>query len=48
MLAAVVVRAKGWKLVPLNRTADAFPKPGRFNEPVIISVWLAETSEEDA
>ncbi len=38
VLSAVVVRAKGWKVVPLKRTADAFPKPGRFKEPVSISV----------
>jgi len=48
VLAALLVRMKGWKEVPLKRIAEAFPKPGIFNEPVIISVWLAETRLEDA
>ena len=47
-MAVVLVRMKGWKVVPLKRTAEAFPNPGIFNEPVIINVWLAETRLEDA
>jgi len=48
VLAAVVVSAKGSKVVPLKRAADEFPKPGRFKEPVIIKVSLAGTRLEDA
>jgi len=48
VLVEVVVRAKGWKLVPLNRTAEAFPNPGTFNAPVSMSVWLADTSDDES
>jgi len=48
VLAAVVVSAKGWKVVPLKRAEDESPKPGRFNEPVTSSVSLAGTRLVDA
>jgi hypothetical protein len=48
VLAAVVVSAKGWEVVPLKRAADEFPKPRRFNEPVTTSVSLAGTRLVDA
>lgn len=44
----VLVNAKGWKVVPLNTTDEAFPKLGMFSAPVIMRVSLSEMRLDEA
>ena len=41
VLELVLVKAKGWKVVPLNRADEALPKSGMVRAPVIMSDSLA-------